>query len=1786
MEKNNYKILVIDDNSDNQIILKALLLDAFPQSTVILASSGVEGLAMASSEEPDVVLLDILMPEMNGFEVCERLKADIHLSDIPVIFITAITDDKESYQRGFEVGGEAFLSKPYDLDELISLISSLPARTNNNGVSKKDSPDLMNLQLPENTLQIDETYTATLNLLEDVKTENNARRASEALYFSILNASPDDITVTDLEGKIELVSPAGVKLTGYDSKDEIIGRNILEFIPPEDRERGAGDVTRLLSGEKVSHARYRLIKKDNDFIDVEINSELVRNQDGIPTKIILAVRDITERLKSEKELRVSEEKYRLITEKITDVVWIMDLNRKSVFVSQSIENFTGYTVEEYLNQTFEERFTPESAKLALINFEQGIKDYKLHNTKDVKFIRTIDLDYKCKDGSIKTGELIITPYFDSDNNLMGIHGVTRDITENIKSQEALRDSEAKYRLLVENSPNGIGIYQEGKFVFANKAAVEILGGQSLEDIIGLPVMSVVHPDSMEVVVERVKHVALGGAKLPPIEEKLIRIDGSVFYAKVAAVSTSFNGKPAGQVIVTDITQRKLLEIQKQLDNRRLESILRLNQYEIKSILEYLDAALDEAINLTDSKIGYIYYFDEVTKEFTLNSWSKEVMSGCKIMDPQTLYHLEKTGIWGEAVRQRKPILINDFTAFHPLKKGYPEGHVDLNKFLTVPVFDNEKIVAVVGVANKQTDYDDTDINQLSLMMDAVWKKVKEKQIADKLLESELKYRQLVENSHIGICIYQEEKFVYINKTGMKLLGAVSLDDIIGKHILSIVHIESLGDVNRRVMQVISGGHVPPIEEKLIRVDGSVFLAEVTAGATTYNGKPAGQVIISDITDRKQTENKLRDSEEKFREMTNLLPQIVFETNMSGDITYINKRAYQIGGFDEINDNLIGKSCFDFFVPEDKPKLLMNIEGSFKDIKTPDNEYKMIRKDGDILPVSIYATHIVRENQQIGLRGIIVDTTEQKNQESKIIRIARLYSFQSQINHAIVVSNSFYELFQTICDVAIQYGQLRMSWVGIYDETEKIIKPSNHAGFSENYVESLDISPGKGSTGKGPTGIAFLEKRVVICNDIENDPIMSPWRDEAMKRGYQSSFSAPIFKNNKPYATFTLYASEKNYFNEDEQTLLQDISRNISHAVEAIESETERQKSVKSLAASEQKYRELMDNSPEGITIYIDNKCAYINNNALRLIGAKDKSEVLGKDITEFIHPHNAPAMLERMKLISRSPVNTVLQPVEEVYIRLDGTTVDVETKTMLINFDGKPAIQFVGHDITERKIIETALEQSRQELQTIYENAPVIMCVLDENNHVIFANEAYKAFYKLTNDVIEKGVRNIVFGCENSFEDSSGCGYSKKCGNCSLNSAVTKTLKTGNVQSNVEYHSVIEVDGERRKVFLLGSTSLIKTNDTKRILLCLIDITQRKQTEDALQKSEALLRSFIDNSPFEIWARDINYTGILENKKLVDHFGSIVGTNLKDEERLDDLTLAQVRKLNDRALGGEIIEQEYEFVYKNERKTFQQIVFPIKDDENVMGIAGFNIDITEKKEAESALKQSKEELTDFASHLQVVRENERNILAREIHDDLGQILIAMKIDIGLLKQRVLKNVTDEVQHNSAEQSFIELQMHVDNTLKSARRIMTDLRPDVLDLLGFTDTVTQHLKSFQERYRIKCVFSKKVKGVQLTSEQSVAMYRIVQESLNNIAKHARASEVRIKLEKQDKSIILEIKDNGIGFNLKDPKKADSYGLLGMKERVFLLKGDLEIDSTPNVGTIIKVSIPYKKITKSK
>jgi signal transduction histidine kinase len=236
------------------------------------------------------------------------------------------------------------------------------------------------------------------------------------------------------------------------------------------------------------------------------------------------------------------------------------------------------------------------------------------------------------------------------------------------------------------------------------------------DYRGVPAFAALRaiPDSSWFLVARMDSAEVYG----PLRERL--------WVTVALVFTLLVSAATGVWIVwrqRNISHYKRLEQDARLNKERLQCLVNVLQYQPQTIQELLDYALSEALRLTGSRYGYVSSCDEERRRYILNSWSQDVMPACSVVGAQAECDLENTGPWGETVRQRKPIMVNNFSAPDPLMKGYPDDHIHMTRFLAVPIMDLGKIRAVVGVANKETDYDDSDLAQLSLLLDSVWKAI-------------------------------------------------------------------------------------------------------------------------------------------------------------------------------------------------------------------------------------------------------------------------------------------------------------------------------------------------------------------------------------------------------------------------------------------------------------------------------------------------------------------------------------------------------------------------------------------------------------------------------------------------------------------------------------------------------------------------------------------------------------------------------------------------------------------------------------------------------------------------------------------------------------------------------------------------------------------------------------------------------------------------------------------------------------------------------------------------------
>jgi signal transduction histidine kinase len=241
----------------------------------------------------------------------------------------------------------------------------------------------------------------------------------------------------------------------------------------------------------------------------------------------------------------------------------------------------------------------------------------------------------------------------------------------------------------------------------------------------------------------------------------------------------------------------------------------------------------------------------------------------------------------------------------------------------------------------------------------------------------------------------------------------------------------------------------------------------------------------------------------------------------------------------------------------------------------------------------------------------------------------------------------------------------------------------------------------------------------------------------------------------------------------------------------------------------------------------------------------------------------------------------------------------------------------------------------------------------------------------------------------------------------------------------------------------------------------------------------------------------------------------------------------------------------------------------------MIGIVEDFKDISDRKKFEEELLQSRERLRDLAAHLQIIREEERKRIAREIHDELGQALTALKMDLYWLGHRLPKEQTLLVEKTKTMATI------VDRTVKSVKRISSELRPGLLDDLGLSAAIEWQAEEFTNRTGIPCELRSDPVDIVLDQQLSIAIFRIFQETLTNIARHANATKVKAILKKGLGKIEMMVSDNGKGLDnqhISDPK---SYGLIGMYERVHSFGGDLAIRGKKNLGTTIEVSIPINE-----
>lgn len=352
--------------------------------------------------------------------------------------------------------------------------------------------------------------------------------------------------------------------------------------------------------------------------------------------------------------------------------------------------------------------------------------------------------------------------------------------------------------------------------------------------------------------------------------------------------------------------------------------------------------------------------------------------------------------------------------------------------------------------------------------------------------------------------------------------------------------------------------------------------------------------------------------------------------------------------------------------------------------------------------------------------------------------------------------------------------------------------------------------------------------------------------------------------------------------------------------------------------------------------------------------------------------------------------------------------------------------------------------------------------------------------------------------------------------------------------------------------------------------------------EKALQDSEARADAIVTNAPGLVFQLQLDERGDIVFVYLSEACKALLGIGaeeLKSNSKLfydmmnvrDRAALRRRLELSAAKLGQLDWEGRVWINDWQDNKWINLRAVPRVLTDGVIQWVGIMINITQSKNEQHRIEESRRELAELTAHLNQVKEQERTNISREIHDDLGGNLTAIKIGLSSIIRRLSAG-----QKVSIEQAR-NLETIVDNTFEAVHKISSDLRPNILDL-GIIAALDWQAKEFKKKFDIKCKFTHDKRDIPVTADQAIVLFRICQESMSNIAKHAQASNVKINLGTEINEIVMTISDDGVGIKAGDTFKPNSFGLRGMQERVSALYGTFRIEQLEPQGTMIIVRLP--------
>ncbi len=758
-----------------------------------------------------------------------------------------------------------------------------------------------------------------------------AAQASADKYRVLFEHTLDAVAIADMDGRVREANPACLRLYGY-TADEVKGRKLVNVAAPEDRNMAAAAMANLAAGRQVTKT-LRVRRKDGTRFVVDLVASVVAI--GGERRIVSVTRDVTDRVRAEQARSQSERMYRTVFESANDAVFIESVDGRILDVNRNGCELLGYTKDELTRRRVPD-LVPAEARDWLPRVADAILRDGTFRTEAVRVHkrgRHIPVDISASTMELDGRTVILS--------------IVRDITQRKLAEQALRESEEKFRTVAEQSPNMIFINARGRVAYANQKSADVMG-YAREEFYApdFDFMRLIAPESAEqikAVYARHAH----GEEAKPYEYTLVTKDGRRIESLITTKLIDYDGTKAILGIVTDITERVKADSALREEKDRSQRYLALAGAILLTLdtsgrVTLLNRRGCQVLGVTEAEVlGRDWFETFVPERFRaqVRTVFAELMAGN--LDPVEHYVNPVLTAGGE---ER---LIAWHNALLHDEQGRPNGVLSSGEDVT----DREKALVA-------------------------------------LLESEEKYRSVVERASDGICIVQEGRLRYVNPRLAEMVG-YKPDELVGREFMEYVYTDDRQTVADRYRRRLAGEAVPSTYSvRFLPRGGGEVSVEANVRMATFNGAPAEIVLVRDVTERARAVQALRESEENFRSLAAGIRDGVATTDTAGRFTFVNDVTVERSG--RPREWWLGRHHTDTVPPEHRERLERVFAAVLRGEKVEPYELSYVAADGRTVYIEANAASIRKNGVIVGAVAVNRDVTERKAVEQALRESERQY----------------------------------------------------------------------------------------------------------------------------------------------------------------------------------------------------------------------------------------------------------------------------------------------------------------------------------------------------------------------------------------------------------------------------------------------------------------------------------------------------------------------------------------------------------------------------------------------------------------------------------------------------------------------------------------------------------------------------------------------------------------------------------------------------------------------------